>query len=1310
MANSLKPWRAFTVFVSSTFIDMEAERDYLNNIVARELEREYEKKRVSLSFVDLRWGVQTDKDAGKEVRELSVLNVCMEEIKRSRPFFIALLGHRYGWVPPKERFQKVIEGLDEEERLLLKDGEGASVTALEILFGALGDESLLNRSLFYFRDAASYAMVPEEELPRYQDRQHADKLERLKERIVCECRKKGLDNVHSYSLEWHDGTFTRLEEWGEQVKRHLRREIDAELEETAASTPATWLEMEDLQQDIFFHARTQLFVGRQEELAVLEHFARHERGVMVVAGFPTMGKSALLCQLYQRLQGVPGLVTLLHCTRVSRYADYTYRMFCRLSARLCAELGQPYAEPAEAGNEARNYFLDLVRRVTDTGRKVVLLIDSTDAFRSSDDASNYSWLPDEACSILTCERTQEDGYVKEVTLYKENAQVMYLPFLRREEARVLAREQCRLYHKSIPESVLALILDKKADNGQSLPEGYPKEYYACFDPLWVKLMVRLLVSLDENDFTEARQMADETDEETKLEKYLCQCVRQAQVDPTNLIIKSFLPKIMQGIDISFLYKVLMGIALSYRGLGETDMAVLFGKEWDSLSFSKIHHYLKDVLVEDYENGVWWFGHVRVAGSLETLISEKHYQAFVHNFGSYYVGQGSKRPEAARKAMYFLLHGNRPALAAYACSSLFLEESERDEMLEEMVENIKADNEKNLPWFISMFSQRKADGQDVSAKMWNWMERGGYQRLYQMAIECLLPRLACWKKGLALQFAQGIEPVVRIYADSHPDDSTIDYLLRELCYRMADYSDAMGELEQQKEYAERLAALKPGSVSQAGMAAEGLARVAMNEGDYPKAEQLYLSVYQEGKKLYEVSPNDPEAAYEAFMGCLYLIDVYRRWENQDRLAAMVEEAFAYLPLVPSEPGYQKIKGQFYHIAGSLYDNLGRGRQALELLEKSVEVLTAIHEGDLRNDEYATELGIAYEALGAYYEKRNQADRALECYRKQAALFDEVLAIDGGNEECRHFRLIAACHLWDVLRSRSDKKDEWREVNNELVWLGRQTVPDLLTDHDLLHIASAYFFLGVLWKEQSPEERSIQPQDMFDLLLEGWYFLRDAYHSSREVCYAEFGQLCLYYRFEIAEDNGLPTEEPLETLLEAYSGYPLSDSDLGQLLSTWIQRLQTKIEQKQGGPFVQAFQAGQYAEAIRLYQDEASHAGYEQFLYALCLLRAGFRKKAAEAFAALRGGVQDDRESWLLVTVNLGVCHLLGGDVQAFHRLFDELSAEEKAMQKPAFLWKACVEREALAASGRPWHKRLFGVRPSAEELRVTLPQPYGWTEL
>ena len=89
MTTNSRPWQSFTIFISSTFTDMDAERDYLNNIIARDLEREFEKRRVSLTFVDLRWGVHTDKEKRQDERELSVLNVCMEEIKRRNGSFIA---------------------------------------------------------------------------------------------------------------------------------------------------------------------------------------------------------------------------------------------------------------------------------------------------------------------------------------------------------------------------------------------------------------------------------------------------------------------------------------------------------------------------------------------------------------------------------------------------------------------------------------------------------------------------------------------------------------------------------------------------------------------------------------------------------------------------------------------------------------------------------------------------------------------------------------------------------------------------------------------------------------------------------------------------------------------------------------------------------------------------------------------------------------------------------------------------------------------------------------------------------------------
>ena len=54
--NEQRPWRTITIFVSSTFTDMEAERDYLNNIIANKLEHYFERKRISLKFIDLRWG------------------------------------------------------------------------------------------------------------------------------------------------------------------------------------------------------------------------------------------------------------------------------------------------------------------------------------------------------------------------------------------------------------------------------------------------------------------------------------------------------------------------------------------------------------------------------------------------------------------------------------------------------------------------------------------------------------------------------------------------------------------------------------------------------------------------------------------------------------------------------------------------------------------------------------------------------------------------------------------------------------------------------------------------------------------------------------------------------------------------------------------------------------------------------------------------------------------------------------------------------------------------------------------------------
>jgi Domain of unknown function (DUF4062) len=89
--------RTFRVFISSTFRDMHAERDYLSRLVFPELRSRCLRRGADFIGLDLRWGV-TEEEAERE----GALAICLEEIESCRPFFVCLLGDRFGWVPPPE--------------------------------------------------------------------------------------------------------------------------------------------------------------------------------------------------------------------------------------------------------------------------------------------------------------------------------------------------------------------------------------------------------------------------------------------------------------------------------------------------------------------------------------------------------------------------------------------------------------------------------------------------------------------------------------------------------------------------------------------------------------------------------------------------------------------------------------------------------------------------------------------------------------------------------------------------------------------------------------------------------------------------------------------------------------------------------------------------------------------------------------------------------------------------------------------------------------------------------------------------------
>lgn len=76
---------------------MHLERDIVQMAVLPRLREKFSKYKIAVRTVDLRWGIQNK--ATEEDAETRILSICMNEIERSRPFFVGLLGYRYGWIP-----------------------------------------------------------------------------------------------------------------------------------------------------------------------------------------------------------------------------------------------------------------------------------------------------------------------------------------------------------------------------------------------------------------------------------------------------------------------------------------------------------------------------------------------------------------------------------------------------------------------------------------------------------------------------------------------------------------------------------------------------------------------------------------------------------------------------------------------------------------------------------------------------------------------------------------------------------------------------------------------------------------------------------------------------------------------------------------------------------------------------------------------------------------------------------------------------------------------------------------------------------
>lgn len=131
---------AIRLFISSTFADMQPERDCFNDILVTKLRALCRDRGVSFFSVDLRWGV-----TGEDIANARLIPRCLNEVDKCRPFFLGIIGGRYG-----SQMGSVPEELLAEYPWLAEK-TGASYTELEITYHFLKNNTGDN-SLFLFKD------------------------------------------------------------------------------------------------------------------------------------------------------------------------------------------------------------------------------------------------------------------------------------------------------------------------------------------------------------------------------------------------------------------------------------------------------------------------------------------------------------------------------------------------------------------------------------------------------------------------------------------------------------------------------------------------------------------------------------------------------------------------------------------------------------------------------------------------------------------------------------------------------------------------------------------------------------------------------------------------------------------------------------------------------------------------------------------------------------------------------------------------------------------------------------------------------
>jgi telomerase protein component 1 len=457
-------WRTVRVFISSTFRDMHAERDHLVKVVFPALRERLEKHRIHLIDIDLRWGVTREQAENDRVLEL-----CLQQIDECRPFFIGILGERYGWLPTR------LPGDALKKFGWLQHHTGKSVTELEILHGVMQNPAMRGRALFCLRDPNCLRAVPEKLCREVFDETDDDRKEKLAD-LRRRIRHSGHPVFDNYPAQWDPEAFDRvthargrlvdLAKFGDRVRDFLWSGISEEhqlLAAPAVESAVDPLAEEQDYHDRFIDARLRVYVGREAVNEALRSYADgDEPHPCLVTGPSGSGKTAAMAHFVRSYGQADRLVA--HFIGASPRSTSVREMLRRFCLTLKAGLGEADEVPQETARLIVT-FRELLGKVPTTQR-LVFVIDALNQLDETDRAQWLEWLPVQLPPhvkiIVSC--ISDSGNVEPALQAFEHRKHRHVPIgpLTPAECREIIRQVPSLSAKALDEEQIRLLLKNQA--------------------------------------------------------------------------------------------------------------------------------------------------------------------------------------------------------------------------------------------------------------------------------------------------------------------------------------------------------------------------------------------------------------------------------------------------------------------------------------------------------------------------------------------------------------------------------------------------------------------------------------------------------------------------------------------------------------------------------------------------------------------------------------------------------------------------------------------------------------------------------